>query len=128
MSRFHGFRFAFALTVFCGMTACIVEEHPAPPPDTEIGFDPVTNLGQGCSGRLTSWQVTNRSDATNPQTGLCGDTIIFGGLVPNERYTFDILGYSGAQLCWQGACEVPTEYGILTWGDCHQSIQYLCSP
>jgi hypothetical protein len=128
MSRFIGLIWALPLVLFAGTLAgCIVEESapPPPPPDTEIGFDPATNFGQACGGQLTSWQVTDRDDRS-VQTAQCNQQIIFDGLAPDAEYTFDILGYSGNELCWQGACSVPTAQGILTFGDCSKSIQYLC--
>jgi hypothetical protein len=127
MSRFLAEIPFLPLVLFAGATAgCVVEESaPPPPPDTEIGFDPLTNLGQACGGQLTNWQVTDRNDNW-PQSAGCNEQITFGGLQPDVAYTFDILGYSGNQLCWQGACSVPTERGLLTLGDCHTSIQYLC--
>jgi hypothetical protein len=129
MSRFLGRIWALPLVLFAGTTTgCIVEESTPrqPPPDTEIGFDPATNFGQACGGQLTSWQVTDRNDSW-AQIAACNEQIVFTGLTPNASYTFDILGYSGNQLCWQGACSVPTLQGILTYGDCSKSIQYLCA-
>jgi hypothetical protein len=127
MSRFIRLIWGLPLVLFSGTLAgCIVEESPPPPPpDTEIGFDPVANFGEGCGGSLTSWQVTDRDDKW-AQTAGCNEQIIFNELVPDAQYTFDILGYSGNELCWQGACTVPTAQGILTFGDCSKSIQYLC--
>jgi hypothetical protein len=104
---------------------CIVEESPPPPPpDTEIGFDEQMNFGVGC-GVLTSWSVTMR-ETQETLVGGCDDQVTFGGLVPNTSYTFDLAGYQGNTLCWQGSCSVPTEAGVLTWGDCAQQIQSLC--
>jgi hypothetical protein len=104
---------------------CVVEEHHAPPPDTEIGFDPVMNLGQACGDQLTSWAVTLLADGTT-LAGSCGYRPIFGGLAPNATYSFEIVGYSGAQVCWQGSCAVETAWGTLTYGDCSQAIDHLC--
>jgi hypothetical protein len=130
MSRFSRRIRALPLVLFAGTaTGCIVETSappPPPPPDTEIGFDPVTNFGEACGGQLTSWQATDREDNW-AQTAACNQQILFTGLAPNAEYTFDILGYSGNRLCWQGACSVPTARGILTFGDCSQSITYLCA-
>jgi hypothetical protein len=130
MSRFARGIWALPLVLLAGTaTGCIVEESapPPPPPDTEIGFDALTNFGQACGGQLTKWTVTDRDD-NFAQTAFCDQQIVFTGLTPNATYTFDILGYAGNQLCWQGACSVPTERGILTYGDCSQSIAYLCHP
>jgi hypothetical protein len=104
---------------------CVVETRSAPPPDTEIGFDPGMNFGQSCGAQLTSWQVTLVEDGTTLGGG-CAYRPIFGGLAPNAQYTFQIVGYSGSQVCWQGSCSVPTAWGTLTWGDCFAEIQPLC--
>ncbi|HEY8090635.1 MAG TPA: hypothetical protein VIF09_22390 [Polyangiaceae bacterium] len=105
---------------------CVVESSPPrPPPDTEIGFAPGLNLGQACGAQLTGWQATMREDGSTV-TGGCGDELIFGALRPNTQYTFDIEGFVGARLCWQGSCGVPTQGGIRTYGDCSAQIQHLC--
>ncbi len=128
MSRFSFGTHALPLLLFaCSSSGCVVEQSPPPPPpDTEIGFDPATNFGQACGGQLTNWQVTDRNDS-QVETATCGEQIVFGGLEPGVEYTFDILGYSGNQLCWQGACVVQAAQGFLTLGDCHASIQPLCT-
>jgi hypothetical protein len=130
MSRFIGLIWALPLVLFAWtLPGCIVEESappPPPPPDTEIGFDPVTNFGEACGGQLTSWQATDRNDSW-AQTASCNEQIVFTGLTPGASYSFDILGYSGNELCWQGACSVGTEQGILTFGDCSKRITYLCA-
>jgi len=116
---------AAALAVGLCTHAYVIEEHHAPPPDTEIGFDPIMNLGQGCGAELTSWAVTLAADGTT-LGGSCGYVPVFGGLAPNATYTFDIVGYSGSRLCWQGTCAVDTAFGTLTYGDCSQAIDHLC--
>jgi len=129
MSRWIGFRglkvVLCALPLGVAASGCIVEDSPPPPPpDTEIGFDEQTNFGAGC-GVVTSWSVTMR-ETQDTEIGGCNDQVTFGGLAPNASYTFDIAGYQGNRLCWQGSCSVPTEGGVLTWGDCSQQIQSLC--
>jgi hypothetical protein len=105
---------------------CVVQATPyAPPRDTEIGFDPAMQFGQTCGSELTSWQVTEREDGEQ-LSGQCSEEIIFTGLVPNRQYTFDIAGFAGKELCWQGSCTVPSEYAVLTMGDCHASVDFLC--
>jgi hypothetical protein len=107
------------------MPGCVIEAHPAPPPDSEVGFDSAMNLGQSCGADLTSWQVTLLESGTT-LGGSCAYRPIFGGLAPNTPYTFDIVGYSGPQICWRGTCSVPTAWGTLTWGECFAEVQHLC--
>jgi hypothetical protein len=128
MSRYLAAVRLLAFVLLAGApSGCVVEQGPPPPPpDTEIGFDAITNFGPACNGQLTDWQVTDRNDHSTLSAAGCNQTITFGALQPDAEYTFDIVGYSGSQLCWQGACTVPTASGILTFGDCHASIQALC--
>jgi hypothetical protein len=114
-----------ALPLGLAVSGCVVEDSPPPPPpDTEIGFDEVQNFGIGC-GALTGWTVSGR-ELQQTLYGGCNDQLIFQGLAPNASYTFDLAGYEGQTLCWQGSCAVPTAGGVLTWGDCAQQIQSLC--
>ncbi len=106
------------------LAACIVEQSPAPPPDTAIGFDEQLNFKTGC-GTLTSWTVTLREEQSTV-TGGCNDQILFHQLAPATTYTFDLLGYAGNNLCWQGACTVPSQAGLVTYGDCSGQIEFLC--
>jgi hypothetical protein len=119
---------AYVATLAVGLCtqACVIEEdHHPPPPDTEVGFDPVMNLGQACGAQLTSWSVTLQADGTTLEGG-CGYRPVFGGLAPNATYSFEITGYSGPQVCWHGTCAVDTAFGTLTYGDCSQAIDHLC--
>jgi hypothetical protein len=118
-------RSTVVVTVGLCLSGCVIEERSPPPPDTEIGFDASMNLGQGCGGQLTSWQVTLVDDGTTLGGG-CAYHPIFRGLAPNTRYTFDIVGYSGSDVCWQGSCSVPTALGTLTYGDCSAAIDHSC--
>lgn len=106
---------------------CIVQhdDNAPPPPDTEISFVETQLFGgAGCSS-VTSWSVTLR-ELGESQTGQCDDEIDFHALDPDTTYTFDISGYEGQKLCWQGSCTVPTEYGVQTYGDCSPQIKSLC--
>jgi hypothetical protein len=124
MSRLN-WKHAAALAIAFSSTGCIIEQRSAPPPDTEVGFDALMNFGQACGSQLTSWQVT-LVEFGETLTGNCAYQPIFRGLAPSTRYTFEIVGYSGPDTCWQGSCVVPTELGTLTFGDCSASIQHLC--
>jgi hypothetical protein len=119
---------ACTLWLATAVAGCIVEESPPPPPpppDTEIGFEPVRTFGQGCGAQLTTWQVTLRDDGST-ESGGCGDVLLFGALTPNVTYTFDITGFSGGRVCWQGSCAVPAAFGTRTLGDCSAEINHLC--
>ncbi len=120
--RLPGLLVAAALVT--AVAGCIVEQNNTPPPDTEISFVETTNLGVGC-GSVTSWSVYLR-ELQQSGTGVCNDEIDFHTLAPNTTYTFDISGYEGSNLCWQGSCTVPTEYGVQTFGDCSGQIKSLC--
>jgi len=95
-----------------------------PPPDTEISFVETQLFPSGC-GTITSWSVYLR-ELHQSGTGVCNDEIDFNTLAANTTYTFDISGYEGQTLCWQGSCTVPTEYGVQTYGDCSAQIKSLC--
>jgi hypothetical protein len=106
---------------------CIVQHdnYSAPPPDTEISFVETQLFGGAGCGTVTSWSVDLR-ELGQSQTGGCEDEIDFHSLDANTTYTFDISGYEGQNLCWQGSCTVPTEYGVQTYGDCSAQIKSLC--
>ncbi len=126
MSRLFGLPGLLALATFAGVgtgaSGCVVEH--APPPDTEISFVQTQLFPVGC-GTITSWSVYLR-ELQESGTGVCGDEIDFHGLADNTTYTFDISGYEGQTLCWQGSCTVPAAYGVQTFGDCSQQIKSLC--
>jgi hypothetical protein len=103
---------------------CIVENN-SPPADTEIEFSEVQNLGYTCGGPLTSWTVANR-ETKEQASAACQQPILFQHLSPNATYTFDISGFSGSQLCWQGSCQVVAVGGTQTLADCSSSITHLC--
>ncbi len=128
MSRRFGLPGLLAAAALAGVAAavsgCIVEHDDAPPPDTEISFVQTQLFPAGC-GTVTSWSVYLR-ELQESSTGVCNDEIDFHALSPNTTYTFDISGYEGSTLCWQGSCTVPTEYGVQTFGDCSAQIQSLC--
>jgi hypothetical protein len=130
MSRSHRFvspvPWVLAATLIAGCVVGCSSPPPPPPPDTQIGFEPSLTFSRTCDGALTTWQVADRADPAHPLTRPCDQSAIFGGLTPGASYTFDISGYSNDQLCWQGSCAVPTEYGILTWADCRAAIDPLC--
>ena len=115
---------AFAV-VGAGVSGCIVQNSPAPPPDTEISFVETQLFAVGC-GTITSWSVYLR-ELQESATGVCNDEVDFNALTPNTTYTFDISGYEGSKLCWQGSCTVPTEAGVQTFGDCSAQINSLCN-
>jgi hypothetical protein len=110
--------------VAAGASGCIVQHDNPPPPDTEISFVETQLFPAGC-GTVTSWSVHLRELDQNG-TGVCNDEIDFDGLADSTTYTFDINGYEGSNLCWQGRCTVPTEYGVQTFGDCSAQIKSLC--
>jgi hypothetical protein len=110
------------------LTACIIEEHqsaPAPPADTELQLDEVTNLGYACGGPLTSWTVTNRQTG-DTGTAKCEQPVQFVGLAPGATYTFDIVGYSGDKLCWRGTCDAVAPAYTTSLVDCSHQIEGLC--
>lgn len=128
MSRFFGLPGLLALATLVGVgvaaSGCIVQHDYTPPADTEISFVETQLLPYGC-GTVTSWSVYLR-ELQQSGTGVCNDEVDFHDLSPNTTYTFDISGYQGQTLCWQGSCTVPTEYGVQTFGDCSAQIKSLC--
>ncbi len=119
---------ALIATAFAAMGAgCIVEhDHSAPyygPPNVQ--FDPVRNLDAYCSSGMTSWTVTNR-ETGDTGTARCEEPITFTDLYPNASYTFDVTGYAGQRLCWQGACGVSTLGSGTAFADCSAEIAHLC--
>jgi hypothetical protein len=115
--------------VALSLTACFVEEHrsSAPPPsgDTQLQLDEVTNLGYACGGPLTSWTVTNRQTGDHGDAN-CEQPVLFVGLSPGATYTFDIAGYNGQRLCWQGTCDAVAPGYMTSLVDCSQQIEHLC--
>jgi hypothetical protein len=114
--------------VAISMTACIVEEHRAPPvpQETQLELDEATNLGYACGGPLTSWTVTNRQTGDTGTAG-CEQPVLFVGLSPGATYTFDIVGYSGQKLCWQGTCDAVAPGNTTSLVDCSHQIEHLCA-
>jgi hypothetical protein len=120
-------RFVLPGLLALACAGCIVQhdDYSPPPPDTEISFVETQLFGGAGCGTVTSWSVDLR-ELGQSQTGGCEDEIDFHALTPNATYTFDISGYEGQNLCWQGSCTVPTEYGVQTYGDCSKQIKSLC--
>lgn len=118
-------RFFLPGLLVAACTGCIVQHDYTPPPDTEISFVQTQLFGGAGCGTVTSWSVGLR-ELGESQTGGCNDEIDFHALDANTTYTFDISGYEGQTLCWQGSCTVPTEYGVQTYGDCSAQIKSLC--
>jgi hypothetical protein len=106
-----------------GASGCFGHDY-TPPPDTEISFVETQLFPAGC-GTITSWSVYLR-ELQESGTAVCNDEIDFDALSANTTYTFDISGYEGQTLCYQGSCTVPTEYGVQTFGDCSAQIKSLC--
>jgi hypothetical protein len=111
---------------------CVVTSTAAPPPDTEIAFDPSMNFyaptGAGCGAGLNYYVISLAGEPT--QQYDCSETAIFTGLQANATYDLDIQGYanSGA-LCWSGACAVPLDpgaYGQRNFADCSAEIPFTC--
>jgi hypothetical protein len=119
--------------VACGavtalVSGCFVEEHrppPAPPAETRIELDEVTNLGYACGGPMTAWTVSNRETGDSGTAG-CEQPVLFVGLAPNASYTFDIQGYAGSKLCWSGTCGAVAAGYQTSFVDCSGQIQHLC--
>lgn len=127
MSRRFGLPGLLAAAALAGVAAGVggcSDHDDAPPPDTEISFVQTQLFPAGC-GTVTSWSVYLR-ELQESATGVCNDEVDFHALSANTTYTFDISGYQGSTLCWQGSCTVPTEYGVQTFGDCSAQIQSLC--
>ena len=118
-------RFALPGLVALACAGCIVQHDYTPPPDTEISFVETQEFGGVGCGTVTSWSVVLR-ELQQTGTGACNDEIDFNALSPGTTYTFDISGYEGQTLCWQGSCTVPTEGGVQTFGDCSAQIKSLC--
>lgn len=118
---------AAGIAIFA-LAGCVVEhDHTYVPPPSEprIEFDEMTNLGYACGGPLTSWTVTARETQDSGTAG-CEQPVLFTNLAPNTSYTFDIQGYSGQRLCWQGSCTVPTSGYGTAFADCSGQIEHLC--
>ena len=108
------------------LSACILEEHhSSPPPDTQLQLDEVTNLGYACGGPLTSWTVTNRQTGDSGTAG-CEQPVLFVNLTPGATYTFDVVGYDGQKLCWQGTCDAVAPGNTTSLVDCSGQIEHLC--
>jgi hypothetical protein len=103
-------------------TGCIVDNHKA---DTAIEFQETDNIGQYCNGPLSSWTVVNRETGKQATAG-CEQPVLFESLSPGAEYTFDVSGYAGNKLCWQGSCSVVAVSGTTTYADCKSSIASLC--
>jgi hypothetical protein len=108
----------------CGaLGGCVVENnHPA---DTRIEFEETQTLGAYCGGPLSSWSVTNRETQEQGTAG-CEQPVLFVSLTPGATYTFDIVGYSGNKVCWQGSCSVTAAAGTTSYADCSNSVAHLC--
>jgi hypothetical protein len=106
------------------LAACIVEEHRAD--DSAIEFGELMNIGYVCGGPAQfSWTVSNRQTSEQGTAG-CEQPIRFVHLAPNALYTFDVTGYDGDRVCWQGSCNVDTRDQTLTFADCSGQIAHLC--
>lgn len=97
-----------------------------PPANTEVEFEEVVNLGYSCGGPLTSWTVTARETGDNGTAG-CEQPVLFPNLAPDAVYTFDIQGFNGQTLCWQGSCQVQAAGYTTTFADCSSAIVHLCN-
>jgi hypothetical protein len=108
----------------CGaLGGCVVEDHHDA--DTRIEFQETQTLGQSCGGPLSSWSVTNRETQEQGTAG-CEQPVLFVSLTPGASYTFDIVGYSGNRICWQGSCSVIAAGGTTTYADCSNAVASLC--
>jgi hypothetical protein len=108
------------------LTACVIEEHhPSRPVDTQLELDEATNLGYVCGGPLTTWTVTNRQTGDTGRAA-CEQPVLFVELTPGATYTFDIVGYSGQKLCWQGTCDAVAPGYTTSLVDCSHQIEHLC--
>jgi hypothetical protein len=108
-----------------GMAAgCVVQTYETRG-DTRVSFEETINLGYYCGGPLTSWTVYNRQTEEQGTAG-CEQPVLFVGLYPNTTYTFDIYGYSGQELCWEGTCNVHAYGGRTTFADCSRHIVSYC--
>ncbi len=110
-----------ALVLGCS-SACVAANHKA---DTQVEFQETDNIGQACGGPLSSWTVVNRE--TNDQgTAGCEQPVLFVNLAPGATYTFDVTGYAGSKVCWEGSCQVTAVSGATTYADCASSVAHLC--
>ena len=108
------------------MTGCVVDHTDAPPGPTEIEFGEVLNLGAACDTPLTSWTVVRR-DTGDSGTAGCEQPVLFvTDITPGAEYTFDITGYAGQTLCFQGSCTVTAIGGATEMADCSGQIAHLC--
>jgi len=102
---------------------CVVEDTGN---DTRVELQEMDNLGYRCGGPLTSWTVTARETREQATAG-CEQPVLFVDLAPNRTYTFDVEGFAGKDLCWQGSCQVFAEGGHTTVADCRSAIRPLCT-
>lgn len=117
----------FAALTVAAISGCIVEDRrvaPAPA-GTRIAFEEVRNLGATCGGPLTGWTVWNRQTGDQGTAG-CEQPIFFDSVVPGQTYSFDVVGYSGQKVCWQGACDVYVPGNGITIADCSGQIAHMC--
>jgi hypothetical protein len=108
---------------FGALSGCVVDNRHAA--DTQIEFQETDNLGEYCNGPLTSWTVSSH-DAQEEGSAGCEQPVLFTNLTPGTTYSFDVTGYAGNRLCWQGSCSVTAVGGTTTYADCSTSIQHLC--
>jgi hypothetical protein len=108
----------------CALSGCVVED--SGPRETQIELREMDNLGYRCGGPMTSWTVTARETREQGTAG-CEQPVLFVNLEPNRTYTFDIEGYSGKTLCWQGSCQIFAEGGHTTLAQCASQVRQLCS-
>lgn len=113
------------LALLAFVQGCFVKERSE---ETRIEFDEALTIGQGCSGALSSWRVSNVTDPKLPEgaAGGCDADFLFRDLEPNQTYTFRIEGYSGDELCWSGSCAVYAERGATNVAECGQYVERLC--
>ncbi len=119
---------AIALLVTAAGSGCIVEDHHREivgPIGTDIEFAELRNLGYPCGGPLTEWTVQNRQTGDKGTAG-CEQSIFFESIAPGHTYTFDVAGYRGQELCWQGSCDVLVPSTGRTVADCSGQISHLC--
>ncbi|MDP9002209.1 MAG: hypothetical protein M3O46_19120 [Myxococcota bacterium] len=108
--------------MFAAIGGCVADHRPGPA--SWIEFDAVPNLLSTCDSTLTSWAVSRR-DTGQSGSAACEQPILFVDLTPSTTYTFDVFGYTGADLCWRGACVVTALVGG-TIVDCSSHITDLC--
>ena len=122
MSRFIWKWLLAAVTLLPALGCTVESSHPRV---TEIEFGELRNLGYACGGALSSWTVTERASRDTGTAG-CEQPVLFTDRAAGVESTFDITGYSGAKLCWQGSCDVRAIGGTITFPDCSAQIQGLC--